>query len=327
MCTQKGTPLRKPDGGIRPIGILNILSRIASALIAVLHREQMSLLLNVNDLGQGVKGGVEAAVHISRFLLHADANSFLIHIDVKNAFPTLSRAQIFSILRDDPDIIPHILTHYSIDSSVVYTNRKDGLDIIIENLTGIIQGDPLSGWIYDICWAKCLHSIRLAWPRFQIFTIHDDTYLYSNDLDHAQEVFNSIQCSAKDNFNLELQPLKSEWFAACWLTHHIKNAEHNNELEELSIMKQRQETIAGNIGCKFVSSGGLIVAGSPVGTSEFEFDFINSRVLEAQEILKDILSITSAVIIPPTLHINSLRPAPKLQPCFALMRKVLPHND
>jgi hypothetical protein len=82
LCVQKGIPFVKPDGGIRPIGILNILSRLAGALTANQQREQMAKELNDCDLGQGVKGGVEAIAHIIRCLLHADAAGFVVHIDV-----------------------------------------------------------------------------------------------------------------------------------------------------------------------------------------------------------------------------------------------------
>jgi len=81
--------------------------------------------------------------------------------------------------------------------------------------------------------------------------------------------------------------------------------------------------VAANIGCKYVSTGGLIVAGSPVGTSQFELDHILSKIEEAKTTLNDIILMTSQIIIPLQLHANTHKPAPKLQPCFGILRKVI----
>jgi hypothetical protein len=169
-------------------------------------------------------------------------------------------------------VYPQILTHYSIGSSVIYSRGSQLDDVIIDNLSGVIQGDPLSGWIYDICWSHCLHDIRSKWQDFIIFTIHDDTYLFGNNVRSARLIFEEIQHAAFSDFNLQLQSNKSELFSATFLSQHISSNPDYNAI------RTSHCDLADELSCVFITNGGLLVAGTPVGTYQFEEDFVKDKI-------------------------------------------------
>ena len=62
--------LQKKDGGVRPIAIGCTLRRLADNVASGKVLEDMAALLAPHQLGYGVKGGAEAAVHSARLFLH-----------------------------------------------------------------------------------------------------------------------------------------------------------------------------------------------------------------------------------------------------------------
>ena len=63
------TALSKKGGGIRPIVVGCTLRRLAAKVAVNKVRNQMASLLVTHQLGFGVKGGVEAAVHAARMYM------------------------------------------------------------------------------------------------------------------------------------------------------------------------------------------------------------------------------------------------------------------
>ena len=61
--------LNKKEGGVRPIAVGNTLRRLVAKCAGFLVRDEMSELLVPFQLGYGVKGGAEAAVHGARLFL------------------------------------------------------------------------------------------------------------------------------------------------------------------------------------------------------------------------------------------------------------------
>ena len=63
------TALQKKDGGVRPIAVGCILRRLIAKLAGRKVMEEMGELLSLRQLGYGVRGGAEAAVHAARLYL------------------------------------------------------------------------------------------------------------------------------------------------------------------------------------------------------------------------------------------------------------------
>ena len=93
--------LRKKDGGIRPITVGHVIRRIVAKCANHSVINNISQTLLPRQLGVGVKGGLEAAVHTTRryFELNKDDNSKIaVKLDFKNAFNSVRRDTALAII-------------------------------------------------------------------------------------------------------------------------------------------------------------------------------------------------------------------------------------
>ena len=84
------TALCKKDTGVHPIAVGEVYRRLASCLCcAAVKCELPDLFLPYGQVGVGVKGGLEAAIHALRFYIDEHCHEedvCLLKIDMKNAF-------------------------------------------------------------------------------------------------------------------------------------------------------------------------------------------------------------------------------------------------
>jgi len=98
MCCSL-TALLKKGGGVRPIAVGEVLRRLAGRLCCLIVCPSLpDVFLPYGQVGIGIPGGLECAVHITRcFLsLHSDDDSLaLLKVDMKNAINECSRDVCF----------------------------------------------------------------------------------------------------------------------------------------------------------------------------------------------------------------------------------------
>ena len=88
--------MRKKDGGIRPIAVDYTLRRLAAKCANSHVIERRSEELQPVQVGAGVPGGAEAAVHaVRRLINHMPDENVLVKLDFTNAFNTVRRDLIF----------------------------------------------------------------------------------------------------------------------------------------------------------------------------------------------------------------------------------------
>ena len=146
--------LTKRSGGIRPIAVGYTWRRIAAKCANFYAVHKLSDLLQPTQLGVGVKGGCEAAVHASRRLI-ADmpAGWVMAKLDFSNAFNTLRRDRMLhSVSAAIPEILPFCLLAYQEPSVLAYGSRS------ILSCEGVQQGDPLGPVLFSLA----LHPILLS---------------------------------------------------------------------------------------------------------------------------------------------------------------------
>ena len=117
--------LRKPDNSLRPIAVGNVFRRLISKTISSALRERAATLLSPNQLGVGIRGGAEAAVHSARHLSHCTNEEGLIKLDFRNAFNTLKRNAIINSVHDNLPEIEHYV--YASNGSTSYLFFGDQL--------------------------------------------------------------------------------------------------------------------------------------------------------------------------------------------------------
>ena len=130
--------LKKKDGGLRPIAIGDVFRRLAAKLAVHKLQPRVSRYLSPSQLGCGVPGGIEVAVHSARYsLMNAKEDSVFIKLDISNAFNTIDRRHVANCLKEvAPEMLPFFQLSYSKPSKLVY-----GADTILST-SGLQQGAP-----------------------------------------------------------------------------------------------------------------------------------------------------------------------------------------
>ena len=118
--------LEKKDGGVRPIAVGCTLRRLAAKVASGKVLEDMAALLAPRQLGFGVKGGVEAAVHCARlYLRNLKPQQVLLKLDFKNAFNSLRRDKMLSAVQVlAPTILPFVHSAYSSTSFLFWDDKS-----------------------------------------------------------------------------------------------------------------------------------------------------------------------------------------------------------
>ena len=139
------TALREKDGGTRPITVGTVFRRLASKVGCADIAPSLARRLSPTQIGVGIHGASEAAVHaIRRYVIdHIESdksrqNRLIVKLDLKNAFSTVLRDHLLRVRSERAPPIAR-LAHLACSSpSTVLAS-----DHPICSATGNQQGDPL----------------------------------------------------------------------------------------------------------------------------------------------------------------------------------------
>ena len=112
------TALTKKSGGIRPIAVDYYWRRLSAKWANSFATNKLATYFSPIQMGVGVPGGCEAAVHACRrFVLNMPDDFFVVKLDFSNAFNCLHRdSMLESIKQSVPGIYSFCLLSYSNDS-------------------------------------------------------------------------------------------------------------------------------------------------------------------------------------------------------------------
>ena len=191
--------LQKKSGGVRPIAVGCTLRRLVSKIAGRRVREDMATLLSPRQLGYGVRGGSEAAVHAARkYLNDLPDEHAMVKLDFRNAFNSLRRDKMLEAVRDlAPEIYPLVYSAYSSPSTLHWGDHS------IHSSEGIQQGDPLGPLLF--CLTIHRHCLQLRSPLTVMYL--DDVSL-GCPLDDILHDINVIKATEK--LGLFLNNSKSE---------------------------------------------------------------------------------------------------------------------
>ncbi len=144
------TPLRKRDGGVRPIAVGETLRRLVGMLLNGRVALRARALLSPSQLGVATPGGSEAIVHAvrHRIALHGDDDRIaLLKLDFCNAFNLINRDAIMRTVRVHfPELYGYVHT--------CYAREEDPFlwcgELLLRSRTGCQQGDPLGPLLFSL---------------------------------------------------------------------------------------------------------------------------------------------------------------------------------
>jgi hypothetical protein len=160
--------LSKKDGGIRPIAIGSTFRRLVSKVCRHRVKDTLSTFFQPIQIGFGIKGGGEAAVHsIRKYIKNQSDAEVILKIDVKNPFNSVERDSILSMVKDiTPDLFPYLWQCYTFQSNLFFNNN------IIESLVGCQQGDPLGRAIFSLSIHRIIKNLT---SELNIWYLDDGT--------------------------------------------------------------------------------------------------------------------------------------------------------
>jgi hypothetical protein len=153
LCAARGLPLIKPGGGIRPIWMGNALLKLAAACAIQKVKPHFGSLFPSIQLGVGVRGGSESAVHAVQTALESSSDSVVLKLDITNAFNQRKRSEIAAALHSNPLTKPlwHLFhaVYGHCNAGLLYEpNGK--LAARIDLAEGVMQGDVLGSFAFAL---------------------------------------------------------------------------------------------------------------------------------------------------------------------------------
>ena len=162
--------LSKKDGGIRPIAVGYTLRRIAAKCANNHVIARRSQALQPQQLGVGVSGGAEAAVHaVRRLAQNLPSGHAIVKLDFTNAFNSVRRDLILDAIASKiPEIYCLVHAAFSCNPSLTFG------EYLISSQEGAQQGDPLGS--LEFC--EAIHSLLLDLQSSVKLGFIDDLTLY-----------------------------------------------------------------------------------------------------------------------------------------------------
>ena len=194
------TALAKKGGGVRPIVVGCVWRRVVAKVVCARLSESCSALLGPRQLGFGIRGGCEGAVHAARrFIENMESDQVFVKIDFRNAFNSVRRDTMLEAVElMAPDVLPFVLAAYGSRSMLRFNTST------IWSEEGIQQGDPLGPLLFCLSIHDLLSSLRSE----LVLGYLDDISLGGN-VDVVSRDFTRLE-SAQAATGLSLNRLKCE---------------------------------------------------------------------------------------------------------------------
>jgi len=174
-----------------------VLRRLASKLVTKYATSKLTDKLSPLQLGVGIPGGMEAAIHSARrFAENFDENSVIVKLDYRNAFNSLRRDCLLeSALTAIPEAYSYIHASYSSSSHLFYNDQ------VIQSATGVQQGDPLGPLLFCMTLhpvlSQCDAEIRIGY--LDDVTLGGSISLISQNVEYLKEASLNLGLVLNDN--------------------------------------------------------------------------------------------------------------------------------
>ena len=287
-------PLRKPNGGVRPIAIGEVWFRLAG-ICAMEACPGASRMLAPLQLGVGVAGGAQCMGHAVAHALRTDPSAVALKVDWENAFNTVHRSAVLrAVANRAPSLLPFAAWSYGQHSDLHVAGEQPDRPFL-RSRSGVKQGDPCGMLFFALALQPVLEAVAQQHPGVAIIAYADDVVLVGTP-EGVHAAYAALTDGAAD-IGLRARPDKSQIFSPA----------------------TDVTTVAGCLGVQ--KPAGIVVAGTPVGPT----DFVRAHV---QDLLQDALQAVQALHALPLPHQDKHALLSKsLQHCLTHLPRTIPAAD
>ena len=203
------TALLKKKGGFRPIAVGEVLRRLASRLCCSAVRSRLpDTFIPYGQVGVGIKGGLEAAIHVSRTFIHDNQDNpdyCCLKLDMVNAFNECNRQTYFTRLEKKfPELVRWVHWSYKSAGEMRFGSHR------ILSTSGVQQGDPLGPLLFSLVVMELMDSVGPVDDlKLSLWYLDDGTFIGTR---HAVSTLFRSVVSKGASFGLKLNLGKCEIF-------------------------------------------------------------------------------------------------------------------
>ena len=170
LCSARLIPFAKPDGGIRPIAVGEVLRRLVAKVALKLSIQKAVAYLAPLQQGVGVKGAAENIVRYIRLATQKlNSDDVCLQVDITNAFNTVHRDHMLQeVASNFPDIYQWSFYCYSTPSDLICDTH------VLKSASGVQQGDTLGPLLFAIALQPIIQSVAAISPTIRQRWFADD---------------------------------------------------------------------------------------------------------------------------------------------------------
>ena len=280
LCGGNHFAAHKKNGGHRPIAVGEFLRRLTSKCVAKKATVDSAEYLAPHQLGVGVRGGAEAAIHAANAIYNDPQipvdQKWALQIDFSNAFNEISREEMLAAIRlHCPKASAWAEACYAQPSHLFFNQHR------LSSSSGAQQGDPLASLFFSLVLHPLILRIKEEFPNLLLlFFLDDGTFIgCRKDL---QTIFDLLTTYCPP-LGLRLNAAKSSIWCGEILPPEINAV---NPLER---------------GVPRASPSGYNLLGAPVGDIPFSRGTVDDRISKIADIFDQLPSLNDARILPLTL--------------------------
>jgi hypothetical protein len=182
------------------------------ACLSLIDKEDIIRILAPVQLGVGVKGGVEVAIHRLQAYIDqegADPDIVLLFLDISDAFMTANRAKMLEALFKFKELSPiWRLAHWHLSvANPRYVRMDEGRLLVLHQTEGGPQGDPLMPLLFSLLIAR-LHDAVLTGSHCCPVGFLDDT-AFGAKIDVAATLYDRYVYLAPEITGCKINPPKT----------------------------------------------------------------------------------------------------------------------
>lgn len=149
-------PLEKKGGGVRPIGIGEVLRRIIAKSVSSILNADIQRAAGTLQTCSGVEAGIEAAIHSMRKTFEKDTSECMLLVDAKNAFNNLNRSVALNNVRETcPSFHRYLNNSYKAPAKLFVADSGN----FILSKEGATQGDPVAMAMYSVATSPFIRTL------------------------------------------------------------------------------------------------------------------------------------------------------------------------